>query len=372
MAAEIGEGDFGLVRSGTPSLYYRAIGVIAAALFGCLDALRADRDQLARKLRADLRAFFSARQVPRAAADKPLMQALTLTMSALAALDRLADDPLEDLVRPVISRDVEADVRALGALQGRPQSGNLAMFLAIVLVHAQKFFGMDTTAALGTWVQLHLSHMNRFGFWSRRDGMTHLQFQNGYHQYEIFEFLRVRNAKLPAARQAVASLADSRGHFAPYPGGGGCFDYYAVFVLTAGGGTPSAETRALLERTAASILDAQGSDGGFCESRHVRPRSLENAARFGRQVASAWRRPALFGERLRYGLTLQRRKHDQIHTHWGHDPRGWDESNLWDTYFRMLALARIDAALNGDRARSWGFLSYPGIGHHVEWMAHGR
>ena len=368
-AAEIGKGDFALVHAGTPSLFARPTAVLAAVLLGGVDGLPGDRGVLASKLRADLRSYFQERRGGQTITDKPLMQALTLTLSALAALGSLQEDPLEDLIQPMLSVDVRAVLDEVGALHGRPQSGNLAMCLAVVLIHARRFLGVDTAAGLDTWVELHLAHMNRFGFWGRDQGMTHLQFQNGYHQYEMFEYLQVDNPKLSAAAQAVATLADSSGHFAPYPGGSSCYDYDAVFILTAGGSVPDAGIRSLLEKTAGSILHQQSEDGGFCESRHVRPRSIANAQRFSHQVVSAWNRPSLFVERLRYALTLQRPKHDEIHTHWSDDGRGWDESNLWDTYFRLLALARIDVALNGSRALPWGFLAYPGIGHHAQTVA---
>ena len=363
-AGEVGEGNFALVHSQSPDLFARATAVFAATLLGCVDELKADRALLASKLRADLRAYFRDYQTSGIIRRKPPMQALTFTLSALAALGRLDEDPLEDLIHPMLPVDVRAFVDEVGALHGRPQSGNLAMCLAVVLIHARRFLGVDTAAAVETWVDSHLARMNRFGFWGRDQGMTHLQFQNGYHQYEILEYLRVENPKLSAAKQAVATLADSAGHFAPYPGGSGCYDYDAVFVLTAGGSVPDAQIRSLLETTAGSILHQQGGDGGFCESRHVRPRTIATVQKFGQQVASAWNRPPLFVERLRYALTLQRPKHDEIHTHWSADGRRWDESNLWDTYFRLLALARIDVALNGEGAISWGFLPYPGIGHH--------
>ena len=366
--AEIGEGDFALVHSGRPDLFARATAVFAAALLGCIDELKGDRALVASKLRADLRSYFRNHHGASIVTDKSLMQALTFTLSALAALGRLDEDPLEDLILPLMPVDVGEVLKAVGALNGRAQSGNIAMCLAVVLIHARQFLRLDTRVELETWVNLHLSHMNRFGFWGDQ-GMTHLQFQNGYHQYEILEYLQVPNPKRSAARQAVAAVADSCGHFAPYPGGSGCYDYDAVFVLTAGGDVSDAGTRALLERTAGSILRQQAEDGGFCESRHVRPRSIANAQRFSHQVMSAWNRPSLFVERLRYALTLQRPKHDEIHTHWSADGRGWDQSNLWDTYFRLLALARIDVALNGDRALAWGFLPYPGIGHHFHSVA---
>jgi hypothetical protein len=72
----------------------------------------------------------------------------------------------------------------------------------------------------------------------------------------------------------------------------------------------------------------------------------------------------LFAERLRYGLALQRAKHDRIHTHWSGYSRRWDESDLWDSWFRMMTLARIDAALDHQPAAGWGFINYPGIGYH--------
>jgi hypothetical protein len=368
-AAEVQEGDFALARSGTPGLFPRAIAVFGAALLGCIDELRGDRDLLASKLRADLRWYFQHRRVAQVVADKPLMQALAFTLSALAALGRLDEDPLDDLVRPLLPVDVPAVLEAVGALQGRPQSGNLAMCLAAVLIHAREFLAIDTSAALAAWVELHLARMNRFGFWGDPHGMTHLQFQNGYHQYEIFEYLHVENPKLAAAKQTVAGLADSSGHFAPYPGGSGCYDYDAVFVLTAGGHAADAGVRVLLATTAGSILEGQGQDGGFCESRHVRPRTIANVRRFGGQLASAWNRPSLFIERLRYALTLQRPKHDEIHSHWSAEGRGWNESNIWDTYFRMLTVARIDVALSGGQALSWGFIPYPGIGYHAPLVA---
>jgi len=368
-ATETAEADFALVHSGEPTVFTRAIAVFAATLLGCIDELRGDRDLLASKLRADLRSYFEHRRALQNVADKPLMQALTFTLSALAALGRLDQDPLDDLIRLLLPVDVPAVLDAVGALEGRPQSGNVAMCLAVVLMHAHRFLGLDTTAALETWVGLHLARMNRFGFWGREHGMTHLQFQNGYHQYEIFEYLRLDNPKLAAAKQAVATLADSDGHFAPYPGGSGCYDYDAVFVLTSGEAVMDDPTRALLQKTAASILHEQGDDGGFCESRHVRPRTIATVQRFGQQVISAWNRPSLFVERLRYALTLQRPKHDEIRSHWTAEGRRWNESNLWDTYFRMLALARIDVALNQSRDVPWGFLAYPGIGHHPQPVA---
>ena len=368
MGAISGDGaDFSLTHGGSPGLFARCIAVFALTLVGGLDAI--NRSAIARRMRHDLRELFVRRRAADPLADKPLMQALTFTLSGLAALGMLADDPLEDVVRPLLPADVEAALNRFGALTGRPQSGNLAMFLAVALIHARDHLHVDTTSALDLWVRLHLDRMNRFGFWGSDAGMTHLQFQNGYHQYEIFEYLDVLNPRLSAAKAAVAALADDAGRFAPYPGGGGCFDYDAVFVLTTGTHSIDSATRRLLERTGRAILGEQAADGGFCESLAVRPRSAASIRRFGRHVASAWGSRALFQERLRYAVTLQRPKHDDIRTHWTPEARGWNESDLWDTWFRMLTLARIDVAFDDQRRSRWGFLPHAGLGHHAQGVA---
>jgi hypothetical protein len=235
------------------------------------------------------------------------------------------------------------------------------MFMAILLAHARDRLGAATTPRLGQWESLHLAHMNRFGFWGTASTMSHLQFQNGYHQYEMLEYLDTPGVPWDSAADAVATLADDEGHFAPYPGGGGCYDYDAVFMLT---GTLASAARhaALLERTGRSILDEQNADGGFCESRRVRPRSRENITRAVRHALNG--RGQARTERLRQALTLLRPRHDRIRTHWSRYSRGWDESDLWDSWFRMLTLARIDCALDPEHAAHWGFIDCPGIGFH--------
>ncbi|MFN4310040.1 MAG: hypothetical protein ACK4FK_05545 [Ferrovibrio sp.] len=295
---------------------------------------------------------------------KPYRQLLTFSLSALAILPGSSPRLLDDFVSEQLSAYDAQDLERLGCMDGRPGSGNQAMFLAIFLIHGRDHLGLDTQPLINHWVAAHLQRMNRFGFWGPDGGMTHLQFQNGYHQHEILEYLGVKNPHLESTLAAVCNLADHQGHFAPYPGGGGCYDYDAVFMLTPEGKIPDDVTRELLLRTSASIIDAQRPDGGFAESLRVRPRSLDSLIRFASHTLNAFGSGALFAERLRYALTLQRPKHDRIHTHWSRYSRRWDESDLWDSWFRMLTLARIDVALHPEHADNWGFIDYPGIGYH--------
>lgn len=294
---------------------------------------------------------------------KPYRQLLTFTLSALSALGMLEADPLEELVLEQLPSDVGQYLNDAGSLRGQAGAGNQAMFLAIFLLHAQRYLGRDCGAQVSEWVDRHLNSMNGRGFWSARSGMTHLEFQNGYHQYEIFEYLDTELPGLDASKQAVAQLADVEGHFAPYPGGGGCHDYDAVFVLTYGEQAPRGRIADLLQLTAHTLLGEQNEDGGFGESRRIRPWQMAGMLHHARHVLSAPTRDALI-ERARYWLALSRPRNARIHTHWSQYSRRWNESDLWDTWFRMMAIARIDVAFAPQRAENWGFIDYPGIGYH--------
>jgi len=295
---------------------------------------------------------------------KPYRQLLAFSLSALSILGTLRDDPLEDLINEQLPQAVERDLEYSGCLAGRAQSGNQAMFLAVFLLHARDNLGLAVGDRIETWVRLHLAAMNRFGFWGRNRAMTTLQFQNGYHQYEILEYLGVSHGREEIAAASVATLADHQGHFAPYPGGGGCFDYDAVFVLTPDGRIPEHSIARLLRLTAATLLSEQQNDGGFCESLYVRPRTPGNMLRSLGHVLRAFPNMPSLLERLRYALALQRRKHDRIETHWSRYARAWNESDLWDSWFRMLTLARIQCALDVAAEGKWGFIDFPGIGFH--------
>lgn len=353
---------FKLTPEAEPSVYATCFAVFGLHLIRDAGALSAMRDKAVAHLQNAVRV---ERQRAGAEADrKPYRQLLAFVLSALSILDALDEDPLHELVVEQIPPDVESFLRGSGALDGTPQSGNQAMFAAIFLLHAQRHLGLDTRSAIERWVALHLERMNRFGFWGSDAGMTHLAFQNGFHQYEILQYLGVRNPREREAIAAVRGLADQDGHFAPYPGGGGCYDYDAVFVLTPDGRELDERTARVLERTRATILAEQTSEGGFAESHCVRPRSFQNFMNAARHTAAAWARWPLFTERLRYNVALQRPKHDRIHTHWSRYSRRWEEPNLWDSWFRMLTVARIEATFQPARAGHWGFVDYPGIGFH--------
>jgi len=295
--------------------------------------------------------------------DKPYLQLLTFTLSSLYILDSLDKDPLRDHVLPLIDQDISTILKSKGVFNGNPQSGNFAMFYAILLEHAKLFLGLDTSIKIQDWIKNHLNHINKQGFWGNFSNMTYLQFQNGYHQYEMFEYFNVENKFLDIAAQNVALLSDVKGHFAPYHGGGGCFDYDAIFIISGSSNKTINQHYELFTKTLKNILISQGEDGGFSESKYIRPRSLYNIFLAFKQIVLSDNNSSRI-ESIRYNATLLRSKHNKINTHWSNEPRKWSESNLWDSWFRMLTIARIDLSFKLTAPDDWGFIKYPGIGYH--------
>jgi hypothetical protein len=356
------ETNFSLTPHAEATPYARCFAIYGLNLLQEKERLSDERGAMTAALLEGIRAARQRYDEP--PGDKPYRQLLTFTLSALAILGGLEADPLHDLVMEQIPADVAASLSDNGALEGRAQSGNQAMFMAIFLLYARDWLGVDLSPQLDTWVELHIAKINRFGFWGEASGICHLHFQNGYHQYEIFEYLGIAHPRHDETLTALSSLADRKGHFAPYPGGGGCYDYDAIFLLTPEGRVPDSKINGLLGSTLSTLLSEQNPDGGWCESQSVRPRGVEQLTGFATHVLAALPNRKLFVERLRYALALQRPLHNRIHTHWSEYSRRWNESDLWDSWFRMLAIARIDVARDAGRASEWGFIDFPGIGYH--------
>ncbi len=352
-----------LTPNADSSLYALCFKIFGLQLINDSEQLQLNKEQWDKLLRNGIKEFrltqVANNELYR---NKPYLQLLTFTLSALFILGTLKDDPLGDEVLPLLSFDVETVLREIGVFSGYAGTGNIAMFHCILLIHARDYLGQETQKELELWIRLHVDSLNQYGFWGKADSMSHLQFQNGYHQYEVLEYLNVDSVPWNKASDAVAGLADEDGHFAPYPGGGGCYDYDAVFLLTAAGADSIKKHSELLKTAKKTILSEQNDDGGFCESHYIRPRSLTNLKKTLNHVLAGEGRAKV--ERIRYGLTLLRPKNDRIHTHWSKYSRRWNESDLWDSWFRMLTIARIDVAFDPKKISEWGFIDYPGIGFH--------
>ena len=61
-------------------------------------------------------------------------------------------------------------------------------------------------------------------------------------------------------------------------------------------------------------------------------------------------------------LNFSRYKHRNIYSYWAQPYRYWNESNSWDTFFRLLTIYRICNFLNMTEKDLFKINNFPGIG----------
>lgn len=352
---------FKLFERSEPSPFARCFAIFIKAL--CKDKIWLDerKEQLIDSLNQEFNAFYLRRSQENInlELDKPTLQLLCFSLSALNILGGALSKANNLVLKNYLELDAVANMVERGVGEGLAGSGNQAMFMAIILLYANRFLNIDKEFEIKNWLRFNVNALNTNGFWGASRDITYLQFQNGYHQYEIFEYLGYSEAPWRKAATKVLSLADSKGHFAPYPGGGGCYDYDAVFMLTSRF-TGDIKQTDILSRTLETLLSEQNRDGGFCESKLLREKGIPKVIPHLKHIL---RQPShLRFASLKTGCNLLRYKHRLVATHWTDTDRKWDESNLWDTFFRLSAISRICIFLDLKEQDCFALNDFPGIG----------
>ena len=360
-SCKVNDYDFRLTKSAEPSPYSVLFALFALFLIGKKDYIENNKENFDEIIRINLKKSYSAilHEKVQPESNKAYMQLLTFSLSSLKILGTLDNDPLPEYTENIYTNYKPIKYLAdWGALSGKPQSGNLAMFYAINLLHKRDYLNVEIQNHIDDWVELHLTNINANGFWGPSNIRPYLQFQNGYHQYEILSYLRVSGEHWRCAAEHVSLLADKNSHFAPYPGGGGCFDLDGIFFLT-NDFIDTKNYKHILKNTLLSLILNQNEDGGFSESSLIGntfPTRLISTAKHLQPFKLG------FNERLKYAIHLLLPKHKRITTHWTQYSRQWNESDLWDTWFRLLAIAKIDLTLGLNLSR-WNFIDYVGLGY---------
>jgi len=291
--------------------------------------------------------------------DKSYLQLLTLTLSALYIVEGEKLDFKEKFIEKIENKEINIKhfLEKFKCLQGKPSSGNYAMFLAVCLIYLDKFLKIDNKRELNEWVKLHILNMNSFGFWGKNKNL-YSNFQNGYHQYEIMKFLSIENLPIKQVSESVKSLMNNYGGFAPYPGGGACYDYDAIFFLTY-----ENYNNDFLDKKLNLILNNFKynyiKNIGFSENAYCRPLNLENLFKLCKHPFENINDQSK--EKFLSLSSILRNKNKVIKNHWSENPYFWNKPNIFATWFRMLSIAKIDSKLN--LSKTWKFINFPGIGY---------
>ncbi len=160
---------------------------------------------------------------------------------------------------------------------------------------------------------------------------------------------------------------DRQGFFAPTPGGEACHDYDAIHILAMAHRT-TGYRRDDIQESLNKALDAiqtnYNSDGGFCQSKS----KLTGFTDFFKYVPTYFsnRSPYLWYYRAKVSFRTVLKRKKEIYNGWIQKPILWNESNLWDTWFRSLALAEIVHTIKDpvlQDFRDANFHKTPGLGY---------
>ncbi len=296
---------------------------------------------------------------------KTFQQLLSLTISCLIILDNPKNQILKNFCLKLIPTNIDAYLSEIGADIGRPGSGNLSMFIAIFYIYLIKYYNYNYSEKLNSWINFHKKSMNYYGFWSNKNysNFRYSFFQNGFHQYEIFNYLGFNDFPLENMKRNIINLQDKYGHFSSIPGGTACHDYDAIYFLTYNNNDINIkdELSISLQNIAKRILDIQHQDGGFAESLFVRPINLNNLLIQLNHINIKNKDGR--SERIQRFIANLRPKNSYIKNHWLDYRLEWNETNIFNTWFKILSLAKIDFYFN-KKVKHWNFLNFPGIGYN--------
>jgi len=295
-----------------------------------------------------------------------------LTCFCLSALTILGAEPkfqLKFIEQWETPEDIKKYLYDRGCNEGKPGSGNKAMFQAIFLTYEhERMKDKNLSEKINAWFEFHNETQNRNGFWGSDLRSHYLHgLQNGFHQFVIYFYWQKEIPKLDRIIDIALMSQDKEGFFAPTPGGEACHDYDAIHTLAMACRKTDYrknEIETCLSRALEALPSTQNSNGGFCQSKCKMTRLVD----FFRYIPFYFSNssPYLWYYRMRVCLGVVVKQKSPIYTGWTEKPRFWNESNLWDTWFRCLALTEIAHTIDDNRLedfRNANFHKAPGLGY---------
>ncbi|MFK5892046.1 MAG: hypothetical protein QM504_02370 [Pseudomonadota bacterium] len=247
-------------------------------------------------------------------------------------------------------------------------AGNLAMFLGIMLIEdaVQKGQSMEIES-IKTFFDWHDDYQNKkTGFWGKgKPAEYHNGLFGAYHQYLLY-FYADRDLKCKKQIiDRIISFQNIDGMFAPQMGGGGCEDIDAIDTLVQLSLRTDYRTddvKNVLHKSYQAITALESDKGGFIWG--VRKRY--GPFMYLRNLFSFYRNR----EFQQWVFVNRRFVREQLNPVKPRHPEGWvsrgipvDESDLFSTWFRLLAIAYASKIIDTPHSHlNWHYLDAQGLG----------
>lgn len=291
--------------------------------------------------------------------ERAVFQVTSFCLSALAILGSKPTYNLKIVDEWKEKGSVKKYLAERGVHKGKGGSGNKAMFQAIFLTHEyEKTNDPILLESIEEWFEFHNEHQNELGFWGATNIMRNTLYggvQNAFHQLVIYEYWKKEYSNLDKINDIITYLQDYNGYFSPYPGGDSCKDYDAIhFILNNFHGNRQKQ----IYKMVLANNKNWNRDGGFCENIY-KPYSLKHAFKIFNFVCS--KKLSVFRYRLIYTLKELIKNKNKLNRKWVKESQKWNESTLWDTWFRCLIFSEISNFT--DEKYPVKYLKHIGIGY---------
>ena len=161
----------------------------------------------------------------------------------------------------------------------------------------------------------------------------------------------------------IRNLVDNNGHCGPYPGGGGCFDYDYVNLVSKSNKFTQEDYNNFY-KLLKSLISEQNNDGGFAESYKFIPLSFKGQIKFINHFLNS-KSFREFKSILRTYIYIMRTSPIYISNHFcSNSKRKWSESDLWNSWFRTLTIITANNKIfKNKNAYYTRKINFPGIGY---------
>lgn len=276
--------------------------------------------------------------------ERAVFQATCFCLSALSILGFAPRYQLTVVDQWKTAHDVEEYLIQRGCHRGDSGSGNKAMFLAIFLTHEYERTGNNHYKELmNSWFAFHEKNKNSLGFFGqKKSDQWYGGLQNALHQLVIYEYWNREYSHLNNAAVVARKLQGWHGHFSPNVFGDACKDYDSIHVLLMAvkRGIIINDLDKIISKTTRAILKLQNNDGGFPDSGY---RNKNIATRTMAQKIHILISPSYNVSKTR-ALDLFKELRGEkklLIRRWVKEGQPFNESTLWDTWFRCLLIADV-------------------------------